>query len=61
MTKFLDLIMLESGPPVFSPDSKQILYAAKIGNKWYIVIDGKEEGQYDDVSRPYFTGTKSGT
>ncbi len=35
------------GTPVFSTDSKRLVYAAKVGNKWCLVVDGKEGKMYD--------------
>ena len=35
---------------MFSPDSKHVVYEAMIGNKWFIVLDGKEEKQYDWIA-----------
>ncbi|HDQ00517.1 MAG TPA: hypothetical protein ENN22_15225 [bacterium] len=32
-----------------SPDSRRVAYAAKAGNKWFVVVDGKEEKQYDGI------------
>ena len=32
-----------------SPDSKRVAYAAKVGSKWFVVVDGKEEKQYDGI------------
>lgn len=36
-------------PPVFSPDSQRVAYAAKVGEKWFAVVDGKEEESYDHI------------
>jgi hypothetical protein len=38
-----------------SPDSKRVAYAARagqilgLGGKWFVVVDGKEEKQYDAI------------
>jgi len=37
------------GPPFFSPDSKRLAYGAKTGDKLFVVLDGKEEKQYDGI------------
>ncbi len=34
------------GTPIFSPDSKRLAYAVPEGNKWFVVVDGKEGKQY---------------
>jgi hypothetical protein len=35
---------------IFSSDSKRVAYAAQIGAKWSVVVDGKQEGgQYEGV------------
>ncbi len=37
-------------PIIFSPDSKQVAYAARLGyNRWAVILDGKEEKPYDLV------------
>jgi|HubBroStandDraft_1064217.scaffolds.fasta_scaffold81492_2 hypothetical protein len=33
----------------FSPDSRKVAYVAKSGNKYSLVVDGKEGKQYDDI------------
>jgi len=33
----------------FSPDGKRIAYAARDGDKWFVVVDGKEGNRYDDI------------
>lgn len=38
----------------FSPDSKRIVHTAKIKDKNYFVVDGKQEGPYDYVTFPVF-------
>jgi len=35
------------GSIFFSPDSRHMAYAAKVGEKWTVVVDGKEGKQYD--------------
>ncbi|HDQ00520.1 MAG TPA: hypothetical protein ENN22_15240 [bacterium] len=32
-----------------SPDRKRVAYAAQVGNKRFVVVDGKEEKQYDGI------------
>ena len=32
-----------------SPDGKRVAYWAQVGNKRFVVVDGKEEKQYDDI------------
>ncbi|MDI6761339.1 MAG: hypothetical protein QMD05_10980 [Candidatus Brocadiaceae bacterium] len=32
-----------------SPDGKRVAYVAGVGNKQLVVVDGKEERQYDDI------------
>ncbi len=32
-----------------SPDSKRVAYAAQVGKKWLVVVDGKEGKQYDGI------------
>ncbi len=34
-----------------SPDSKRVAYVAKAGDKWLVVIGGKEGKQYDGIGR----------
>lgn len=38
-----------SGSLMFSPDSKQVVYAAKVNENWSVVLDGKMGKQYDDI------------
>ena len=33
----------------FSPHSERVAYAAKVGSKQFVVVDGKEQKQYDGV------------
>ena len=33
------------------PTASRIYYAAKKGNKWYAVIDGKESREYDEIAK----------
>lgn len=35
--------------PVFSPDSRRVAYAAKIGKKWSVVVDGQAGPAYDEL------------
>src|SRR3990167_7388514 len=32
-----------------SPDSRRVAYVAQVGNKWFVVVDSKEEKQYDGI------------
>lgn len=32
-----------------SPDNKRVAYGVDIGNKWFVVVDGKEEKKYDSI------------
>jgi len=42
--------------PIFSPDGKHIVYKAKKGDKWCLVVDNKEQArQYEGVSVPMFS------
>ncbi len=34
---------------VFSPDGKHVAFAAKLGDKWSVALDGKEGKQYDGI------------
>jgi uncharacterized membrane protein len=34
---------------IVSPDSKRVAYEAQVGNNWFVVVDGKEEKQYDGI------------
>ncbi|HLG29688.1 MAG TPA: hypothetical protein VI387_05710, partial [Candidatus Brocadiales bacterium] len=45
--KHYDVIM--TGTPIFSPDSKRVAYGAGVGDKRFVVVDGKEERHYDVV------------
>jgi Tol biopolymer transport system component len=38
-----------SGTLIFSPDSKLVAYAAGIGNKQFVIVDGKEGARYDGI------------
>lgn len=37
------------GSLAFSPDSKRLAYAARLGTHWFVVVDGRETKQYDAV------------
>lgn len=32
-----------------SPDNKRVAYVAKVGDKWFVVVDGEEGDQYDAI------------
>ncbi len=32
---------------MFSPDSKRVVYGVRLGSKQFVVVDGKEQKQYD--------------
>lgn len=32
--------------PVFSPDSRRVAYEAQVGEKWFVVVDGKDGKAY---------------
>ncbi len=32
-----------------SPDSKRVVYAARVGKKWLVVVNGKEGKRYDGI------------
>jgi hypothetical protein len=34
-----------------SPDGKRVAYGARVGNKWFVVVDGKEKKQYDGIGK----------
>jgi hypothetical protein len=38
--------------PVFSPDSKRLAYAARMGNKSFVLVDGKRGKRYDRIFTP---------
>jgi hypothetical protein len=38
-------------PHVLSPDNKRMVYGAKIGGKWTIVVDGAEGKAYDRIAK----------
>ena len=44
-----------TGPPVVSPDNMHVAFGAVVGSKQFIVIDGKEEKQYDKVGNLIFS------
>ena len=39
------------GAPIFSPDSRRMVYVAREQEKWFVVVDGKEEKHYDDIGK----------
>lgn len=50
--KFIAKIDLSSWNPdsfKVSPDNRRLVYAAKEGGKWFLVVDDKEEKQYDSI------------
>jgi hypothetical protein len=44
-----------TGPPVVSPDNMRVAYGVVVGKKQFVVIDGKEEKQYDKISSLSFS------
>ena len=38
-----------------SPDGLRVAYCAKAGDKWLVVVDGKESGPFEDKGRPVFS------
>jgi hypothetical protein len=38
-----------------SPDSQRVAYGAVVSDKWFVVVDGKEEQQYDGIGAPIFS------
>jgi hypothetical protein len=34
---------------VFSPDSQRVAYAANLDSKWFLVVDGQQGDQYDNI------------
>jgi outer membrane lipoprotein-sorting protein len=40
------------GVPIFSADSRHLIYHAVAGHRHFVVVDGKEEGNYEDISGP---------
>ena len=32
-----------------SPYSKRMAYSAQVGNKWFVVVDGVEDKQYEEI------------
>jgi flagellar hook assembly protein FlgD len=38
-----------------SPDRRRVAYWAQTGNKWSVVVDGKEEKPYDSAGSPIFS------
>ncbi|MEN6372958.1 MAG: hypothetical protein ABFD64_13200 [Armatimonadota bacterium] len=45
----------------FSPDGSRLAYAARKGNKWVMVVDGKESAAFDGVREPYFSADSKHT
>ena len=37
---------------VFSPDDSRVVYWAKSGEKWFVVVDGAELKEYEGISIP---------
>jgi hypothetical protein len=42
-------------PPAFSPDSKQVAYAAEKDEKWRLVLGGQEGALFNDMWPPVFS------
>ncbi|MBF0327649.1 MAG: hypothetical protein HQL10_00655 [Nitrospirae bacterium] len=38
-----------------SPDGRRVAYGARLGEKWFIVIDGNEEGPFEEKGQPVFS------
>ncbi|MBU1262291.1 hypothetical protein KJ640_05010, partial [bacterium] len=45
----IDFSSLIGGTFKVSPGSKRVAYAAKVGKKWFVDVDGEEEKQYDGI------------
>jgi Tol biopolymer transport system component len=41
--------------PVFSPDSTRLAYRVRVGDKWFMIIDGKKQKSYDAIGIPCFS------
>jgi len=37
---------------IVSPDSRRVAYVAREGKKWFVVVDGQEQKQYDRIEAP---------
>ncbi|MHC4483553.1 MAG: TolB family protein, partial [Planctomycetota bacterium] len=44
-----------TGTAVFSPDSKRVGYPAQLDGKWFTVIDGQEQKQYNAIAEGTLT------
>ena len=52
----LSLSSTNPSGPVFGPDSRRVAYGAREGEKWFVVVDGKEGKSYDDIEgNPVFS------
>lgn len=51
----IDSSSLKNGYGTVSPDSKRAAYAAIVGNKQFVIVDGKEEKKYDDIRKRTLT------
>lgn len=40
---------IADGTPAFSPDGKHVVYGAKLGTKWFAVVDGQTLAGYDYI------------
>ncbi|HEX3000661.1 MAG TPA: hypothetical protein VHR86_10570 [Armatimonadota bacterium] len=40
----------------FSPDGRRLAYTARRGEKWRVLVDGKEGPEWDEVTAPFFSG-----
>jgi hypothetical protein len=45
----IDFSSLTEGYIQVSPDRKRAAWGAKMGNRWNVIVDGKEGKQYDEI------------
>jgi hypothetical protein len=46
-----DRVAVDTGPP-FSPDGARLVYPARRGNAWFVVVGERERGPYDRIVHP---------